>query len=42
MTGDYKGSDFTFTATAANPDIINESGIWNTRFLKTHVDKCLL
>lgn len=26
MTGDYKGSDFTFTATAANPDIINESG----------------
>lgn len=35
MTADYKGSDYTFTATAANPDIINESGVLVGHYLQS-------
>lgn len=35
MTADYKGADYTFTATAANPDIINESGVLVGHYLQS-------
>lgn len=35
MTADYKGSDYTFTATVANPDIINESGVAVGHYLQS-------
>lgn len=35
VTADYKGSDYTFTTTAANPDIISESGVLVGHYLQS-------